>query len=77
MITYSMLHGLADEIDNRLGPIPGPRADVIARALRAAAERCAVGDTLAETAENFARCTVPSCDIRELLRLTIARWRKG
>lgn len=29
----------ADDIDNRLGPIPGPRADAIAVLLRALADR--------------------------------------
>lgn len=38
MIEPAALIASADEIDNRLGPIPGRSSDRIARELRAAAE---------------------------------------
>lgn len=55
MITPAHLIASADEIDNRLGPIPGRSSDRIAVELRAAAKIvAAIPDTLADLAKTRA-----------------------
>jgi len=52
MLTPARLIASADEIDNRLGPIPGRSSDRIAVELRAAAKIIAtIPDTLADLAK--------------------------
>lgn len=52
MITAATLIASADEIDNRLGPIPGRSSDRIAVELRAAAKVvAAIPDTLTDLAK--------------------------